>query len=199
MFASSFKPLTTLRAADHVDLARPERHPPITLHAPALDAMTDFTRLQPITISADTHYLDANDSMIRLGVRLLLVVDARQHLLGIVSAHDILGERPLQIAGQDKGRLAEVTVGQLMHAVADIDMLALADVRHAQVGDIIATLKQLARQHLLVVTPEGAHGGMRLCGMFSATQIARQLGSQEVQPPFEIARTFAQIEAALAH
>mgnify|MGYP001554549716 CR=1 FL=1 len=106
MFASSFKPLATLRATEHVGLAQPERQRLVTLHAPALEAMTDFTRLQPVTISADAHYLDANDSMIRLGVRLLLVVDTRGHLLGIVTAHDILGERPLQLAAQDKGRLA---------------------------------------------------------------------------------------------
>jgi hypothetical protein len=53
-------------------------------------------------------------------------------------------------------------------------------------------MRAVRRQHLMV--SEG--DGRRIRGLFSATQIARQLGV-ELQTT-DIARTFADIEAALA-
>ena len=97
---------------------------------------------------------------------------------------------------QGKGNMFELTVADLMHRVGEIDMLDLTDVRHANVGDIVATLKKLGQQHVLVASRDADTGHQRVCGVFSATQIGRQLGV-EVQT-FEVARTFAEIEAALA-
>lgn len=198
MFSSSFKPLSTLRPADRVALAPIEARHPVSLRSPATEAMTDFRRLQPVTVMPETYYLDANESMITHGVRLLLVMDKERQLLGVITAQDILGERPLQLASQGKGLPRELTVADLMHPLGDIDMLDITDVRHANVGDLVATLKHLGRQHLLVIAKDVASGGTLLCGLFSATQIARQLGTEDIQP-FEVARTFAQIEAALVH
>jgi hypothetical protein len=47
------------------------------------------------------------------------------------------------------------------------------------------------------VVTEAADGAQKLCGLFSVTQIARQLGVQ-IQS-FELAGTFAEIEAILPH
>jgi hypothetical protein len=59
---------------------------------------------------------------------------------------------------------------------------------------VLATLKAAGRQHAMVVE-ENANAQQAIRGIFSATQIARQLGVQ-IQIT-EIARTFAEIEAAL--
>lgn len=83
-----------------------------------------------------------------------------------------------------------------MHPLGDIDMLDFADVRHASVDDMVATLKKLGRQHVLVVENDARTQRQLVRGVFSATQIGRQLGIEI--PTFEIARTFAEIEAALA-
>ena len=74
-------------------------------------------------------------------------------------------------------------------------MLKIEDVQKAQVGQIVASLKKSRRQHVLVAA-EGADGKQAVCGLFSITQIARQLGAQ-VQS-FELAHTFAEIEAVIA-
>ena len=75
------------------------------------------------------------------------------------------------------------------------DAIDLGDVLRSEVGHVVATLQRLGRQHLLVVDSDAAEGPM-VRGIFSATQIARQLGVA-VQTT-EIARTFAQIETAMA-
>jgi hypothetical protein len=59
----------------------------------------------------------------------------------------------------------------------------------------VSTLKQSGRQHALVVERDSARRSV-VRGVFSATQIARQLGV--AIPTSEIARTFSEIEAQLA-
>ena len=74
-------------------------------------------------------------------------------------------------------------------------MLRMQDVRRAHVGHIVATLKDATRQHAIVVDTDSA-GQQRVRGVFSVTQIARQLGVS--LQTSEIARTFSEIEAHLA-
>ena len=76
-----------------------------------------------------------------------------------------------------------------------LEVLDLAAVRAAKVGHVVATLRQAGRQHALVVEHDG-EGRQSVRGVFSATQIARQLGV--AIPTSEVARTFSEIEAQLA-
>jgi hypothetical protein len=71
----------------------------------------------------------------------------------------------------------------------------LEDVFKAKVGDILATLKASGRQHAMVVE-EAADGTQTVRGLFSATQIARQLGVKVNTA--EVAKVFAEIEAAVS-
>ena len=63
-------------------------------------------------------------------------------------------------------------------------------------GHIVATLKSAGRQHAVVVERD-ASGRQLVRGLFSASQIARQLGAARATS--EIARTFSEMEAQLAH
>ena len=65
----------------------------------------------------------------------------------------------------------------------------------AKVGDILATLKASGRQHAMVVE-ENADGSQTVRGLFSVTQIARQLGVKVKTA--EVAKVFAEIEAAVS-
>jgi len=192
----SFKTLPAHRAPAAVGIQQAGKSDPVTEQSPATDAMTDFARVNPVTIAPSAALFQANETMIAQGVRLLLVVSEDRHLLGIVSTRDTLGERPMQLLHQGKGNMFELTVGDLMHGTAEIDMLDFDEVRHANVGDIVATLNQFGQQHVLVLATDPADGTSRVRGVFSAAQIGRQLGV-ELQP-FETARTFSEIEAALA-
>ncbi len=196
MATNSFRILGAHRPTTQLQVQQPDTRRPVTVQSPALDVMTDFARVRSVTVASDATLFSANETMIARGVRLLLVTAQDQHLLGIISTRDTLGERPMQLLHQGKGNLFELTVADLMHAVGEIDMLDIADVRHASVGDVVATLRSLGQQHLLVSALDAASGVQRVCGVFSATQIGRQLGV-EIQT-FEVARTFAEIGAALS-
>jgi hypothetical protein len=71
----------------------------------------------------------------------------------------------------------------------------MADVRGSKVGHVVATLRKAGRQHALVVDSD-VRGRQTVRGLFSATQIARQLGAT-IQTS-EIARTFSEIEVLLS-
>jgi CBS domain-containing protein len=164
----------------------------VTPGSPALHVMTDLARVSPATIRPQAPLLGANQLMITRGVRLLLAADERDTILGVITAADLLGERAMLAATGRGLRRDELTVADVMTPAAQVEAIALADVQGARVGHVLETLRRLGRQHALVVDAE-----RRVRGIFSLSQIARQLGL-ELASAGEVARTFAQIEAALA-
>jgi CBS-domain-containing membrane protein len=167
----------------------------VALDSPALAVMTDFAQVPAATIERSASLAVANDYMITRGVRSLFVVSPDDRILGLITTTDLLGERPVR-ASQARGiKRHELTVGDVMTPAEEIVALTLDDVRSAKVGHIIASLKHAGRHHELVAEalPDGE---VRIRGMFSVSQIARQLG-MPLQIA-ELARTFAEIEKALA-
>ena len=165
--------------------------------SPAIEAMTDFARINVVAISGDALVDDANARMISRGVRLLMVVGKDEAVLGLITARDILGEKPMQIVQARGVKRDELTVSDLMTPVESIDTLYLSEVLNARVADILAALKKVGRQHILVEDNDPATGLPRVRGLFSATHIGRLLGVPVLG--FDLPRTFAEIETALAN
>lgn len=162
----------------------------------AESVMTDLRRVNAVVIKPGDNINEANQRMIQRGVRLLLVVDDNRKVEGLITATDILGEKPLQLIAMRAGRREDIQVGDIMTPQRRLEVLRMDDVRNAKVGHIVATLKKSGRQHALAVEISRS-GQQTICGLFSATQIARQLGV--AIHVGEVARTFAEIEALLAH
>jgi len=185
----------TLEPAARVPVARVSPPPRVTLDSPALSVMTDFSQVPAATVERDASLEMANDFMRRRGVRALLVVDGDLGVIGIVTTTDVLGEKPIKLALERGVERNDVQVADIMTPRDLIELLSYSEIRQARVGHIVATLKQAGRQHFLV----GEHlaGAVRVRGIFSLSQIARQLGV-DLQPA-SFAHTFAEIEAALGH
>ncbi len=170
----------------------PER---VKLSDPATSVMTDLNKVSVVSVRAGTSMDKANAKMISYGVRMLLVLDDNEQLVGLLTATDVLGEKPMRFLQNMGGIHADITVRDIMTTQRELEVLKMEDVQNAKVGQIVASLKKFGRQHALVAI-EGADGRQLVCGLFSITQIARQLGAQ-IQS-FELARTFAEIEAVIA-
>jgi CBS domain-containing protein len=163
----------------------------VSLESPALEVMTDLRRTTPATIRPQAPLAGANESMITRGVRLLLVVDERENVLGVITATDLLGERAMRVATGRGMRRDELTVADVMIPAEQVEVIALENAAAARVGHVLETLRRAGRQHALVVDAEHM-----VCGIFSLSQLARQLGVS-VATGGEVARTFSEIEAAI--
>ena len=168
--------------------------PEATAESPALSVMTDLTRIAPVVISADTTMEWANTYMIQRGVRMLFAMHADGTLAGIVTATDILGEKPVELVHQERVRYADIRVSDVMTPAARIEVLDYARVERSQVGHVVSTM-QAARRHHALVVQQDAQGRTEIRGIFSLSQVARQLG-MPLQLPQEV-ETFSEIEAAI--
>lgn len=168
---------------------------PVRLDSSAVEVMTDLRLVAAATVDADMQISAANQLMIARGVRSLLVVDSCAAVVGLITARDIQGERPLRLVQERGVRHDELRVGDVMTPAGDIEVLDMHSVLRANVGQVLETLKGSGRQHALVVD-EGTDGVQMIRGVFSLSQIARQLGI--VIHHTEVARTFYEIEAIVA-
>ena len=156
----------------------------VTPDSPALHVMTDLASVSPATIRPQAPLAGANQFMITRGVRLLLVVDERDVILGLITATDLLGERPMQVATERGLRRDELSVGDVR------------DARGADRGDRARRRGSLPRRACPrdAAAPRPAacprrDAGNTVRGIFSISQIARQLGVT-LASGGSVARTF---------
>ena len=179
----------------------PIRHPDyeayilVKVSNPATDVMTDLTKAIPLTTTADVLIDEALQKMIYCEVRLLLVVDLDDLVLGIVTARDIMGEKPVNFASEERLPRGKIRVADIMTLWRDVSVLHYSEVEKSTVGDIVVTLKEAGRQHALVVEQDQADGGSKIRGIFSTTYIGRKLGI-EIHPT-GATQSFAELEKAL--
>ncbi len=194
----SYAPISSqpMRAGAVVRPPALEHAPQAALEDPAMSVMTDLTRVPAVLVDPDVDIEAAMRIMIRRNVRSLFVVNVDNAILGLITATDLLGEKPLQHLQQYGGRRADIRTRELMTPQARLEVLPMTEVAHARVGHVLATLKHSGRQHAMAVE-DGPDGRQVVRGVFSASQLERQLG-QPVSTG-SVAHTFAEIEAALAH
>lgn len=193
-----FSPLASRQLSPNATFAQPAQDLPqrVALEDPAVHVFTDLTKVTAITIDPEASIENANRVMIRRGVRLLLVVDVHNRLLGIITATDVLGEKPMQIVHTRGITRGEIRVRDIMTPRDELEVIEMQDVRAATVGHIVATLEHAGRQHVTVVDVD-ENGKEILRGLFSRTQIERQLGEAlDISP--EAAHNFAEVQAALS-
>ena len=165
-----------------------------TLESPAMRVMTDLTQVAAVVIEPQASMEAAHAMMQQRGVRMLLALDADRKLAGLITATDILGEKPMNVVRERRIRHSEILVADVMTAVERLDAFEWKAVQSARVGNVVAQLQQAKRQHALV-TQTNESGQTLVRGIFSLSQIARQLGIPLQLP--EAANSFAEIEAAL--
>ena len=204
--AWDYKSLPIQEIGTGAGFRRPTQPPAgqVTRDSPARDVMTDLSRTTPATIRPHAPLAGANQFMITRGVRLLLVVDDSENVVGVITATDILGERSLRMSTERGLKRDELTVSEVMTPASRVEVIDFSELQSARVGHVVETLRRSGRQHVLVVDHEPVPSSRPLApaiqrpmvrGIFSLSQVARQLGVS--MQPGEVARTFSEIEVAL--
>ncbi|MGD8568990.1 MAG: CBS domain-containing protein [Gammaproteobacteria bacterium] len=166
----------------------------VSLDNSALTVMTDLREAIPFTIEPTATIDATNAKMIANGVRLLFVTDSEENLLGIVTYSDLWGAAPVRYMKEHGGTRADIIVRDIMTVKDRLNALRYEDVSRASVGDIIQTMNILGRQHTLV-TETTDRGNSIIRGIFSTSQIARQVGLPP--EPKVRASTFADVKQAV--
>ena len=178
-------------------LSPPQQHDVvINEESPAICGMTDLTQIRPLMIDPFATLTHANERMINSGVRMLFVTQTQQQMIGIITASDILGEKPVKYMHEVGCTHADILVRDIMSPASSLEALNLADVEHARVGDVIETLRNSGRQHALVVETDTDARIEHVCGIFSTAHISRLMHARvEVS---DVATSFAAIQSALS-
>jgi len=169
-----------VRSPAHALLVAPVAALALAENAPALNLMTDFAVIPPATVSANRHIDAALNDMIVAGVR-ALIVTTRDEVTGLITAADILGEKPIKFlqsplcAGNPCKRV-EITVGDIMTRLGLLETLELDWMMRATAGDVASAFASKPYTHMLVMEPGRSHAVRLIRGLVSKTRLERQLG-----------------------
>lgn len=194
--ANPYQPLPFHRLDAGAGYFRPRQHLPehVTADDPALSVMTDLSQVTTYTTELATPLSKAQETMIKRGVRMLLVRDADGQIVGLLTSRDIESDRPDRILTKAGGAWEDLLVADIMTLKPKLEVLLMEDVVDARVGDIIATLRQVNRQHAMVVDSDPKTGKPAVRGLFSLSQIGLLLGL-DIDPARQ-PTTFADLERA---
>ena len=148
----------------------------VTLEDPALEVMTDFTRVTAISINPCAGLQQARERMESSGVHLLFVTNQYHEVLGLITINDLNGPKPMQKLSENGGRMEDLMVRDIMTPRHQLEALDFEDVRKAKVGHLVETLKRMGRRHALVVERQLDNGRQIIRGVFSSHQIGQLLG-----------------------
>lgn len=203
MQAIDTKPRMPLRTGTRTALLPPAlpREPAHKLDEPGTAVMTDLDRTAAVTVDADTPIDDALLLMRDAGVRSAFVIDAGCNLLGVVTAYDILGDKPIRHlkslgCSLRNCRRGNVTVGDIMETADRCMVIDRKDLLSCRVGDVVETFRRSGRTHIPVVERTSL-GTDRLRGLLSAAEVARATGADT--SGLRTAQGFAEIELAVEH
>ena len=189
-----YDPLPAHRLTGAVFVSRPAPPKSVTVESPALDVMTDLRYTHAAVIEPQVTMESANAYMVQRGVRSLLVLNQDRALGGIITATDVLGEKPLRFMEERRVKHHDILVSDMMTPLDRLEAIPIDEAKRAKVGNVISSLRDTGRQHTLVIEKH-ALGKVQVCGIFSLSQIEKQLGA-----PIEstgVAKSFAEIEATL--
>lgn len=184
-------PLSSLKVAPKVPQlsrsARPDDR--------ALPLLTDL-RFSAVVVASHRDGLEQTlHVMMRSGVRMAFVSGPTGELVGMVTADVLMGERPVVRAMNDQVPHRELTLSDVMTPLTHWEVSDMHHVRHARVGDIVATMREHGMRYLLVTEVQG--GQIALRGLFSAARLESALG-QAIDADLQ-AHSFAELESVLGH
>ena len=186
-----FRPLALSSVKSQLTL--PKVQQTANLSDDALSLLTDL-RLSSIVMASHHDGLDQTlHVMKRAGVRMVFVTGVHGELLGLVTADDLQGERPVLRALADHLRHEELALEHVMTPVSSWQVIHLSQLAGARVGNIVATLRDHGLRYLLVTETVDDQTSLR--GLFSARRV--ELALQTVIEGSLHSRSFADLEAAL--
>jgi CBS domain-containing protein len=142
---------------------------------PALTVMTDFRERASVTVPDTAAIEEALEHMRHTGVRCAFAIDERTCVVvGLITAYDITGEKPMQYMLSHAIPRREVLVRDIMQEIADCRVV---DIKQIEMATVVAVSNMFARNRLthVPVMETTESGEQRLRGLLSAARVRRLL------------------------
>jgi CBS domain containing-hemolysin-like protein len=152
----------------------------VSLDDPAIEVMTDFTKVTAISVNPCASLEQARERMMSSGIQMLFVTNQYHEVMGLITMNDLIGTKPMQALSENGGKMEDLMVRDIMTPRLKLEALEIADILKSRVGDLLETFKRMGRQHALVVENNEASDKQVIRGVLSTTQLSKQLG-YEVQ------------------
>jgi CBS-domain-containing membrane protein len=147
----------------------------VTEKDPAISVMTDFRWHSSVTVSENSTIDAAQEHMKHAGVRSAFVIDGKMSaVVGMVTAYDISGEKPVQHMRLTSTPRNEILVKEIMQKTADWKVLDLADINNATVGDVLQVFREADVTHVPVME-SSENNEQQLRGLLSFAKVKRLL------------------------
>lgn len=142
----------------------------LTLESAATALITNFKQKRPAMLEQDLSIDDALRFMRKSHVRSVIVIDAAENFTGLVTSADLESRKVLARADKMGLQRTELTIRDLMTTKDKLFGIRLHDVENARVGDMLRTLQDLGKPHVLLTDDQG-----EIAGLVSASDVARKL------------------------
>jgi CBS-domain-containing membrane protein len=141
----------------------------------ALTVMTDFRERASVTVS-DTALIDeALEHMRHNGVRCAFTIDDWSRVVvGMITAYDITGEKPMQYMQSGSIPRREVLVRDIMQKISRWRVVDIKQIERATVAAVSDMFAQKRLTHVPVMETSES-GEQRLRGLLSAAKVKRLL------------------------
>lgn len=142
---------------------------------PALSVMTDFRERSSVTVSETTTIDAALEHMKHTGVRCAFAIDEPQRLVvGLITAYDIMGEKPMRHMQATSTARSHVLVKDLMTRLPDWQVVEVKLIERHTVAAVARLFDETLLTHV-IVTETDERGMQRLRGILSASKVRRLL------------------------
>lgn len=151
------------------ELVWPEHSKELTGDSSALEVFTDFHKVKPLVIDAQTSAIDAEKLMLKAHVRLKIVVDADEQFLGIVSLQELNSQEMIKKISHGASR-EELLVIDFMKPKSELKAFSYSEMKKATINELVSALQKSGQQHCLVLDDD-----RKIRGVISTSDIARRL------------------------
>ena len=142
---------------------------------PALSVMTDFRKRSSVTVPETASIDAALEHMKHTGVRCAFAIDESQRLVaGLITAYDIMGEKPMRHMQATSTARAQMRVKDLMLRPPDWRVAHIKEIERSTVAAAARLFEESQLTHIVVMETDD-YGVQRLRGLLSAAKLRRLL------------------------
>lgn len=161
--------LTLHETTNSNELVWPDDERKVDGESSSLEVFTDFKKVIPLVIDAETSAIDAEKLMLKSHVRLKIVVNSDGGFLGVVSLQELNSQELIKKISLGANR-DDLLVADFMKPKDQLKAFDYSELKKTTINELVHALQQNGQQHCLVLDDD-----KKIRGIISTSDIARRL------------------------